>query len=236
MSFCDFINRESNNKVHEHVKNIAKAIDYEMINNIDKKRILMVSMPPRSLKTTIGFNFFASYLAKVYSETKSEVSVSLTSYNAEMCNINARNSTLVQASDQSNINFLNRPVGYNAAGPEFDFMIFDDCFKSFESCLSNKHSAGVIDWFKQFVISKSKPNAFILILNTRFGNNDVIGTIREELPGWMESFCVKDIVIQAINQETFFSFWPEGFHISDLFKIKDVIGDKCFEIMYQGKV
>lgn len=106
-------------------------------------------------------------------------------------------------------------------------IIIDDPLKNRVDANSPKIRSNLIDWFKSTLYTRLSPNGSIIILQTRWHQEDLSGYLLNNEPDKWEV-----INIPAIN-ELGESYWPERWPVNKLIEIKETIGSYEFAALYQ---
>lgn len=108
-------------------------------------------------------------------------------------------------------------------------IIIDDIHKNRQEANSDLIRSNVIDWYKSTLYTRLSPSGSIVILQTRWHENDLTGYLLEKEP---DDWTV--IQIPAISDENK-SYWPERWPIEKLEEIKKTLGSYEFEALYQQR-
>lgn len=212
----------------KHAWMIAKEIQTKFFMNTSIPRLLIVTMPPRSLKTTISSVLFPMYVL----ETFPYRTIGIQSYDERIVDSNKKRLPEILYHKINNINSGNlSPI---------DTFIVDDCFKSNQEAESTMISNRVFEKCMQIMLNL-KINAFVLIMTSRWNKQDFIGKLFNFIKKQGINFFVDYINIPAISHQFDFlgrnpgeSYWPEKYSLEILQKIKDQIDEKWFKALYQG--
>lgn len=108
-----------------------------------------------------------------------------------------------------------------------DLIIIDDPFKDREEADSEVMRQRVWDWFVSVALSRLSPQGAVVIIATRWHEDDLTGRLlRERKEEW------KYLHIPAITEDRV--VWEERWSREDYEKIRLEIGARDFEALYQG--
>ena len=205
----------------------------------------MVFMPPRHGKSeTISKYFSAWYLAENPNHR-----VMLTSYEADFAatwGYKSRN-VLEEHSPDFNIHIdanskarnrwdLTKPhsggmvtagVGGPITGKGAHLLIIDDPVKNAEEAHSPTMRDKAWDWFQSTAYTRLEPDGKIILIMTRWHEDDLAGRILKESD---EEWTV--LSLPAINNDGH-ALWPERFNLTRLEEIKRELGSYWFSALYQ---
>lgn len=109
-------------------------------------------------------------------------------------------------------------------------IIIDDVFKNREDAQSENTRRMVLSWYKSTLRTRLAPGGAIVIVNTRWHQDDLIGHLLSELQD-EDGLKWHHINMPAITEGK--ALWPERFSFDDLMQIKKDIGTYEFEALYQ---
>lgn len=210
-----------------YIKFIYKRISekFSLYENNNIPQILIISMPPRSLKTTLSIKYFANWVGDNYSNKK----IGIFSYSTDAVSINIK--------QKIHDNLKDRVYNLNSDNAKTDILIVDDPLKGIEDI---KRSDYIYTIFSN-ILYRISFNPFILIFCTRFDKDDFVGKLLKNLKIGDKTFMIDYINIEALATKNDIlgrpigqSFDPDKYNKNSLLNIKNVIGEKMFEIMYQG--
>lgn len=228
-----------------HHKLIAKKLQ-----DLEQRKIkrLMVFMPPRHGKSFLISQMFPAW----YLGRNPEHQVIFTTYNQEIASDfgrKVRNMMAepifqsvfpeVQISDDSSSNkrfHTNKGGVYysvGAGGPLTsrggDLILIDDIHKSKEEVDSIVVRKTIHDWFGSTLYTRLMPNAVMVLVQTRWREDDLPGRLLEEQGSeW-------DILNLPALSDTHEALWPTRFPVDTLLNIKKTIGSREFEALYQQR-
>lgn len=118
-------------------------------------------------------------------------------------------------------------VGGAFTGKGGDLLLIDDPIKNWEQAMSKGHRDKVRDWFKSTFYTRAEPNATIIVLMTRWHEDDLAGyLLNEHEDDWVE------IKLPAISDDGK-ALCPERYDLTALQSIKKSIGSIMFGSLFQ---
>ena len=132
-------------------------------------------------------------------------------------------------------------VGGSATGKGAHIAIIDDPFKNREDANSKLQRDKVWAWYQSTVRTRLAPGGGIIIIQTRWHEDDLVGRISKEMEsGTGEVF--EGIVLPAIAEENDIlgrdvgeALWKERYGLKELKNIKKAIGSREFAALYQQR-
>lgn len=119
-------------------------------------------------------------------------------------------------------------AGSTLTGLDVDIIILDDIYKGYAdttpSLLEKK-----IDWFNTIVLQRLEPHSKLLILHTRWAENDLTGYLKANHPN-----DYKFIELPAINEDGKV-LWHERYDKQFFTEREQEIGERMFSALYQQK-
>ena len=232
-------------EITPHIELICNKIQ-DVIDGKNNK--LIITMPPRHSKTettTIRLPCF-------WLENHPEQNVLITSYNERQARRFSRKCRTIYternvidkaktATDEwSTIeggSLLARGVGSPITGSGAGLIIIDDCFKSREESDSELIRQKIWDWYLSDVISRLEPNGKIILVMTRWHEDDLIGKLLEtEGDKWevlkLPSLC--DSEDDPLHRNIGEALWPQRYDEKALNEMKNTVGSYFFESVYQA--
>jgi hypothetical protein len=120
-------------------------------------------------------------------------------------------------------------TGTNLTG----ILFIDDCVGSMEEAISINRQTLIREFYDRQVITRG--NKFsIIIMNTRWTTNDLIGLLIERGYNNIRIPAICDEVLDPINRRIGEALWSSNYSVESLEKIKIEIGEYAFSAMYQG--
>lgn len=113
-------------------------------------------------------------------------------------------------------------------GQDADYLILDDIYKGFQditpSLLEKK-----IEWYKTMILQRKEPDTKLLILHTRWANNDLQGYLQETSPDKYEF-----VSFPAIKEDGT-PLWSERYSIEFLESQMQEMGERLFSSIFQQR-
>ena len=230
---------------HHHL--IADKLEAVERGEVDR---LMIFMPPRHGKSELASKRFPSwYLGRNPTKqiiTASYASDLATDFGREVRNIVAGeeyaalfDTKLRQDSKAANRwhtsdggVYVAAGVGTATTGRGADLGLIDDPFKDREDADSQLKRDKVWNWYQSTFYTRLMPGAAIILVQTRWHENDLAGRLLEAEKNGGDHWEILDLpAIDKDNQ----ALWPEWFPLSALLRIKAAIGPREWSALYQQK-
>ena len=209
---------------------------------------LIITMPPRHGKTLLATKIFPSWYLGHFSDK----SVIITSYGADLSKefgryvrntiqtpffetvfptVSIAEDSFAQTRFHLNSGGSLIAVGRGGAitGKGGNLIVIDDIFKNRQDAESSAARELVWSWYTSTLRTRLDPNGAIVIINTRWHQDDLIGRLLENQSP-EEPWDVLNL--PAINDKNE-ALWPEVIPIETLQAIKRDIGTYDFEALYQ---
>ena len=226
-----------------HIKLIAKNLEALEKNEINR---LAVFMPPRHGKSMLCSEFFPAW----YLGNNPNEFVIQSTYAQELADDFGRkvrnqiaspdfNSVFPQVglrADSSSAKRFHTMQGgtYSAVGAGgaitgrgAHLLIIDDPIKGREDAESETQRKNLVEWYKSVAYTRLQPGGKIIIIQTRWHQDDLAGHILAESK---EDWKVLDL--PAIDDKGN-ALWPEAYSKEDLEKIKATVGNRVWQALYQ---
>jgi predicted phage terminase large subunit-like protein len=129
-------------------------------------------------------------------------------------------------------------AGGPITGKGGDLIIVDDPFKNAEEANSKRIRDKVWDWFQSTLYTRLEPDGSLIIIQTRWHHDDLVGRILSSNEGeqWtainFPAIAEEDDVLGRKAGEP---LWPERFDIETLERIKKTIGSYWWNALYQQR-
>lgn len=238
--------RFSDNYPARHIKNLSREL-MKLSKGEDVKR-LCVSMPPRHSKSsliTISYPLWLLFqnpdlnilIITNGGDLAEKFGIQLREYfkiygeyfNIHLSDVKHSSTYLMFENSEGELyNGSIRLVGAGGSitGQDADYLIIDDPYKGFDDItptLLNKK----IEWFNTIVEQRIEPHTKLLILHTRWHNNDLQGYLKKNFP---EDY--KFISLPALNKDNT-PLWSEVYTTQELLAKKEKVGERIFQAVYQ---
>lgn len=129
-------------------------------------------------------------------------------------------------------------VGGGLTGKGFNLGIIDDPFKGNDDSGSPAQRDRVYDWYRSVFYTRRAPNASIILINTRWHEDDLSGRLLANEPNrWIQidlpaiADSPQDILGRPLGQ----ALWPSQYGEADLADTRETLGERIWYAMYQQK-
>lgn len=120
-------------------------------------------------------------------------------------------------------------VGSGITGHGADLLIIDDPVKDASEADSPTVRGSKWEWYTRTAYTRLQPGGAIVLIGTRWHVDDLIGrALAQDTEQWHV------LHLPAIDAEGR-ALWPERYPIDELHKIRDAIGLRAWESLYQGR-
>lgn len=226
----------------DHHWRIATALHEIEAGGLDR---LIITMPPRHGKSELASVHFPSWFLG-RNPDKRIIAASHSSTLAYHFSRRARNLmsdpawpfAVTTAGDLANVQswdiaghrggYYAAGVGGRIAGRGADVLMVDDAVGSAEEADSETYRERTWDWFTQDAVTRLEPDARIVLIGTRWHEDDLIGRALNGGETW------EHVDLPALNDDGM-ALWPERFDAEALTRIKAQIGSRAFEALYQQR-
>jgi len=123
-------------------------------------------------------------------------------------------------------------IGGGVTGRGFNVGIIDDPVKDAEEAESITMREKVWEWWKTTFRTRAAPGAAIIIVMTRWHEDDLVGRILKQIKEDPASEKWKILHFPAIDEGK--ALWADQYPIEELMSIKRDVGGRVFESLYQG--
>lgn len=129
-------------------------------------------------------------------------------------------------------------VGGSLTGFGGHVIVVDDPIKNAETADSPRYQEMLEKFFGETLYTRLMPGGSIIVMMTRWRNNDLIGHILSKFEGW-EYVNVPAIAFEdtpdPLGRAPHEALWPEMYDADALLDIKATLGDASFSALYQGR-
>lgn len=214
------------------------------------RRGLMISMPPRHMKSTIGTECLPAWWLSNHRQGE----VIIASYNqsqarkmARACRsrfdgdlhariwpdihfqVDAADELMLMGKRNGRPSLIAAGVGAGLTGSGGDLIIIDDPIKDMAEADSTTIRDKLYDWYTSVASTRLSPGGHIIIIATRWHWDDLIGRVlRDDGDQWQV------LNLPAIDSDGR-ALWPERFTVEDLESKRKAMGSRVFEALYQGR-
>lgn len=123
-------------------------------------------------------------------------------------------------------------IGGGLTGRGFDLGIIDDPVKDDEEASSQTIRDKVWEWYKTVFRTRAQPNAAIIIVMTRWHQDDLVGRLLQQAQEDSNADQWEVLHFPALKEGK--ALWPERYPLKVLENIRSSIGGRAFESLYQG--
>lgn len=212
---------------------------------------LIFSCPPRHGKSQLISHYTPAWFLSIYPSE----SVIISSYGAELATHWGRSvrNTLTRnidigvelAKDSKAANRFNTShggslttsgVGGSLTGKGAGLIIVDDPVKDWQDAKSPTKQKTTIDWFNSTLYTRAEPSSTIIVLQTRWDENDLAGYLMAEHgDDWsVINFPALAEEADPLGRKPGEALCPERFNVDELLKIKQAVGSQVWNALYQG--
>lgn len=229
----------------EHHRRICDRLEAIERGEIDR---LMIFMPPRHGKSELASKRFPAWCLG----RKPSRQIIAASYNSDLANDFGRNVRNIvdepefgevfvdvslapdsHAANRLNTNhggaYVAAGVGTAVTGRGAHIALIDDPFKDREEADSERRRDIVWDWYRSTLFTRLMPGGAIVLIQTRWHEDDLAGRLLESEPDQWE---VLDLPAINANGE---ALWPEWYDEAALERIKNTIGPREWSALYQQR-
>jgi predicted phage terminase large subunit-like protein len=222
---------------------IARRLEAVERGEIDR---LMIFMPPRHGKSELASKRFPAWCLGRNPSRQ----IIAASYNSDLASDFGRNVRNIvaspefgevfpgvalaadsQAANRMNTNkggaYVAAGVGTAITGRGADIALIDDPFKDREEADSERRRDVVWDWYRSTLYTRLMPGAAIVLIQTRWHEDDLAGRLLEQQP---DQWTVLDLPAISNAGE---ALWPEWYDVPALERIKASIGQREWSALYQ---
>ncbi|MCX4571629.1 terminase family protein [Streptomyces viridodiastaticus] len=127
-------------------------------------------------------------------------------------------------------------VGGSLNGKGFSLGIIDDPFKGSDDANSPTHRNRVWDWYQSVFYTRRAPGASMILINTRWHEDDLSGRILATEP---ENWTLIDLPALALSDNDPLgrmpgqALWPEQYDEEELARTRRAVGERVWWALYQ---
>ncbi len=236
-------------EIPPHIRLLSTAI----VETVKSGGRLLVQMPPRSGKSETTSVWTPVWFLNVWPRKK----VMLASYEADFAaswGRRARNlieehqgELLVRlAPDSTAANRWNTPEGGGMTtagaggaltGRGADVLVVDDVHKNAEEAYSQAHRDTTWEWWTTTALTRLEPGAAVVVVGTRWHQDDLIGRILAQEGGGWRVICLPALAEKddPIGRAVGAPLWPERFDLESLARTRQSVGERTWEGLYQQR-
>jgi hypothetical protein len=253
LSWCEECVHDFNFEPAPHHRHIIKALEKVIKGEIDR---LMIFAPPGSAKSTYTSELLPPYWFKKFPRS-SVIGCSHTGELAERFGRKVRNKILLKSPilgyslDESNRaasrwettnggEYYAAGVGGAITGRRADLAIIDDPVKSREDAESETVRTKTYEWYKSDLVTRLKPDARIILIQTRWHLEDLGGMLLNEMDKGGDQWTVINLPAFATANDPLDpprkvgeALWPGWENAEALERKRTILGIRDFESLYQ---
>lgn len=250
----------SGNANPPHIHYIAQKIQYAISTPCERYKLLLISVPPRHGKSELISKHCPAWILGKMPKKR----IILSSYASELVEGHSDTARMhfkkwghiLFRVEPSETNFkkvawdtqfggglIAAGVGGQITGFGADIFIIDDYCKSYEDSESLIGRDNTWDWWQSVAATRLHPGAVVIILCTRWHEDDLIGRLllQKEQIGKDFPFILEHINLPAIaesndplGRKPGESLWPQRYNKNQLNDIKTIVGPYFWSALYQG--
>lgn len=224
---------------------LCSQLDRMTVGEIDR---LMIFMPPRHGKSTCVTERYPVYLHHMIKGYRTIVAA----YNKDLAARFSRNSKilarklgLIQGKDLETEwgtqgGGLHRAVGINGGVTGFgaDTFIIDDPIKDPKEANSPVYRQRIKEWFDQAAFTRLEPGAKVIIILTRWHEDDLAGWLQRERPAeWGPDNIIKFPAVamrrDALGRNPGEALCPQRYNVAALQRIEQNVSENTWWSLYQ---
>jgi predicted phage terminase large subunit-like protein len=213
---------------------------------------LMVQMPPGSAKSTYGSILFPAYFMSRHKGSQI-IATAHTASLADHFGRNVRNSVIEhgayldleiaresRASARFSVldggEYFSAGVRGPITGRRADLIIIDDPIKSWAEAESPAFRDALYDWYRAELSARLKPRGRILLIMTRWHEDDLAGRLMASEGGWsnLKLPAVAE-ANDALGRLPGQVLWPEWQDEAAILRRRGEVGERAFAALYQQK-
>lgn len=138
-------------------------------------------------------------------------------------------------------------VGGGITGTGADLAIIDDPFKDWQDAYSPRYRQMIKDWYSSTLYTRLSPKGKVIIIHTRWHEDDLIGWLLKEAEANPEADQWKVVNLPEIQDEHNNYphpkdqrqhgevLWSDRYSLEHVNKIKNSVGSKVFNALYQQR-
>jgi len=123
-------------------------------------------------------------------------------------------------------------IGGGLTGRGYNVGIIDEPVKDEEEAASQTIRDKVWDWYQKVFRTRAEPGAAIIIVMTRWHQDDLVGRLLKQQAEDPNADHWKVLHFRAIEDGQ--ALWPARYPLPELEKIRSSIGSRAFTALYQG--
>lgn len=260
-SFARYVNEIEPARHHELICKICDSVLDDLVLRRKARRVMILAPPGSAKSTYVTHNFAAFAMGKIPSGYNIGVGTHTDEFSKDWSKkvrdtvvserfkevfpdveINPGDRAAQKWSTLDNRRFFGVGVGGTITGKRVDLLILDDLIRGIEDADSKAARRKIISWYKSDAYTRLKPGGSIIIINTRWHEEDLPGYLMEQMEeGTGEEWEI--IKLQAICEEPEEdpmhrkygeALWPQWQDETELTRIRDKVADeRMWSCLYQ---
>jgi len=246
--FHKYLAETTPNNWNVNAKHLTLICNYLQQVADGKIKRLAISLPPRSGKSETCLRFASFYLEN-YSNSNvlvcgysQNISRRFSRKSRQIClertGLNNSHQSIDEWSIPNGSTYFVGSVNNPRTSIGFNLILADDLIRNREEANSPVMKEKIRDFYREDLYSRLEPNGAMVLINTRWSNDDVIAFATELDPSFIvlniPAICddpENDLLGRELNE----SIWPERYSTQDYLDIKSVMGSMGFSALYMGK-
>lgn len=234
----------------EHIKLLCDTAQQVYEGHIKRA---IITVPPRHMKSTIFSEAFPAwvlgndpqkeFIISSYSDSQSGKMMSASrqlmeepeykrTFSGQDWVIDNVHDAMLRGKANGRPNMISRGTGAGITGSGADILILDDLFKSSAEASSIVIRDKTYDWYMDTALTRLSPNGAIIIVNTRWHHDDLIGRLeRDEKENW---HILHLPAIGTVDGHEV-ALWEERYTLAHLHALRKSMGSHRFSAVYQGR-
>lgn len=128
-------------------------------------------------------------------------------------------------------------AGGAITGRGADLFIIDDPIKNAEEAASPTRRNTIWDWYTSTAYTRLEPNANVVLMMTRWNEDDLYGRIKAEQPKkwvFINVPAISENEDDPLKRPIGEALWPQRYDVPALMDIKDTLGSYYWSALYRG--
>jgi hypothetical protein len=129
-------------------------------------------------------------------------------------------------------------IGGTLTGKGFNLGIVDDPFKGHDDASSPAQRERVWEWYRSVFFTRRAPGASIILINTRWHEDDLSGRLLAHEPHRWEQIdlpAIADSATDPLGRSIGAPLWPAQYNAKELADTRESVGERIWYALYQQK-